>query len=77
VSAQAGSRVHIRYPVNHTPDDETWLAAVASRHNGELADYVMESAPLQRTATFQTSPDAHAFAHELTNSRRWQARIIA
>jgi hypothetical protein len=75
VSAR-GSKVHIRYPFDDDSDDETWLAAVASRHKGELAEYVMESAPIQRFGWFDTTSDAHAFVSELTSSGRWQAGII-
>ena len=72
----AGSKVHIRYPVDTNPDDATWLAAIASRHHGELADYVMESAPVQRFAWFESTSDAHAFVEELADSGRWLASII-
>lgn len=50
MSAEAGFRIHIGYPFDDDPDDEAWLAAIASRHNGELSEFVMESAPLQRDA---------------------------
>jgi hypothetical protein len=71
-----GSKVHIRYPVKANPDDETWLAGVASRHNCELADHVMESDPMQRFAWLETPSDAQAFIEEVTNSGRWAAEIV-
>lgn len=73
VSAEAGFRVHFGYPFDCAPDDETWLVTVASRHNGELSEYVMESAPLQRQAWFGTRHDADAFIAELANTGRWRA----
>lgn len=77
MSAQGRASVHIRYPFDLNPDDEAWLAVVAIRHSGVLADYVMESAPQQRIASFEAISDAHAFVDELTNSGRWQAQTMA
>ena len=71
--SEPGFRVHIGYPFDPDPDDEHWLAAVASRHNGELSGFLMESAPPQRNAWFGTRSDADAFTAELKDSGRWRA----
>jgi hypothetical protein len=76
VSAKGGFSVHVRYPFPYgTADDETWLAAVTARHNGELDDSVMESAPQQRVARFLTSSAARDFQDDLTSSGRWEAAL--
>lgn len=72
MSAEAGISVRIWYPYDPNPDDETWLAALASRHNGELSDRLLESFPPQRDAWFETRSDVHAFVAELTDSGRWR-----
>lgn len=69
--------ISLRHPFDHNSDDETWLVAVASRHNGKLAEFIVESAPMQRTAWFESICDARAFADELANSGRWRARMTA
>lgn len=69
-------RVHIRYPEDGQADDEAWVAAIAARHDGDLADERMLSAPMQRIAQFPTVSSAQAFVDELTVSARWRAHII-
>jgi hypothetical protein len=76
MSAKGEFSVHVRYPFPYgIEDDETWLAAVTARHDGELDDYLMESAPQQRVARFLTSSAARDFQDDLTSSGRWEAAL--
>lgn len=77
MSADEPCTVHISYP--HEPDegDETWLVAVAARHDGKLSPNIQESFPAQRSVRFPTVPAARGFVDELTATGRWEAELTA
>ncbi len=77
MASDRGSDVRIRYPHQLSPDDETWLLATASRHNGTLRADAVFSHPIKRVAAFPSNADAIKFIDELTESGRWAAELVS
>ncbi len=65
---------HFRFPKSGTDEDDAWLHEALLRHGGQLT-VVLESAPAQGRARFETSRSGQAFVDELNQTARWDAVV--